>query len=465
MSKKLIALVLVFAFLFSFSACVSGGDTSTGTGDSSSSAPHTDSTGGGDTSEEVNFLRGISEPYATSTVQGFNYEIASDLISALGVESFRMWMSLGTLYDGYSNGVVLSDEKLAEVSASGKARYGSYIESLKNTDVREIIGSACFLPKVPSTAKYNSEKPYVPDRSSDENSDYAMFLNKVYLIFRAVAKAFPEITVWEMGNEYNANTFMTSPTRELSQQELADIYVDYMYYATKGVKEGNPDAITIPAGFAPVGGIQSVQSFYELIYDAIDSGNYPVLGQKSTNYRDYFAGLCWHPYDGDNAVVLTGDGSNLNLDLWKKRNDDVYNVAVSHGDTGLKVWFTEFGYTLGGDSLIQTTAEDKSITRYNITGDYYDLNTTAEEWVCNYSNLYFEKMKEMPYLHTLSYFRLFCSVKGAEWNGFGEVYFGLFLEPDQTVNRGFYPRKNAYTIQKLFGGTGDLMKYSAFESL
>lgn len=461
MSKKFTALLLVFAILFLFSACVSGGHTSVKNDSPDSSA----SVESGDTPEDANFLRGISEPYATSTVQGFNYEIASDLIGALGVESFRMWMSLGTLYDGYKNGVVLSDEKLSEISASGKAIYGSYIESLKNVGVKEIIGSACFLPKVPSTAKNNSDKPYVPERKPDADSDYAMFLNKVYLIFKAVAEAFPEITVWEMGNEYNSNTFMTSPDRELTQQELADICVDYMYYATKGVKEVNPDAITIPAGFAPVGGIYAVQSFYELIYDAIDSGNYPALGQKSTDYRDYFAGLCWHPYDGDNSVTLTGDGSGLDLDLWKKRNDDVYNVAVSHGDTGLKVWFTEFGYTLSGGNLIRTTAEDKSVTRYNITGDYYDLNPAAEEWTCNYSNLYFEKMKEMPYLHTLSYFRLFCSVKGAEWNGFGEVYFGLFLEPDQTVNRGFYPRKNAYTIQKLFGGSGDLMKYSTFASL
>lgn len=461
MSKKLAALILVFTILFLFSACASDGDTSAKT-DSPDSSTSVES---GDTPEDVNFLRGISEPYATSTVQGFNYEIASDLIGALGVESFRMWMNMGTVYDGYKNGVVLSDEKLSEVSASGKAIYGAYIESLKNVGVKEIIGSASFLPKVPSTAKYNSDKPYVPERSAVADSDYAMFLNKVYLIFKAVAEAFPEITVWEMGNEYNSNTFMTSPDRELTQQELADICVDYMYYATKGVKEGNPDAITIPAGFAPVGGIYAVQSFYEMIYDAIDSGNYPALGQKSTDYRDYFAGLCWHPYDGDNSVTLTGDGSGLDLDLWKKRNDDVYNVAVSHGDTGLKVWFTEFGYTLSGGNLIRTTAEDKSVTRYNITGDYYDLNPAAEEWACNYSNLYFEKMKEMPYLHTLSYFRLFCSVKGAEWNGFGEVYFGLFLEPDQTVNRGFYPRKNAYTIQKLFGGSGDLMKYSTFASL
>lgn len=461
MSKKLAALILVFTILFLFSACASDGDTSAKT-DSPDSSTSVES---GDTPEDVNFLRGISEPYATSTVQGFNYEIASDLIGALGVESFRMWMNMGTVYDGYKNGVVLSDEKLSEVSASGKAIYGAYIESLKNVGVKEIIGSACFLPKVPSTAKYNSDKPYVPERSAVADSDYAMFLNKVYLIFKAVAEAFPEITVWEMGNEYNSNTFMTSPDRELTQQELADICVDYMYYATKGVKEGNPDAITIPAGFAPVGGIYAVQSFYELIYDAIDSRNYPALGQKSTDYRDYFAGLCWHPYDGDNSVTLTGDGSGLDLDLWKERNDDVYNVAVSHGDTGLKVWFTEFGYTLSGGNLIRTTAEDKSVTRYNITGDYYDLNPAAEEWACNYSNLYFEKMKEMPYLHTLSYFRLFCSVKGAEWNGFGEVYFGLFLEPDQTVNRGFYPRKNAYTIQKLFGGSGDLMKYSTFASL
>ncbi|MDY2850733.1 MAG: hypothetical protein SOV55_01225 [Candidatus Borkfalkiaceae bacterium] len=464
MSKKIICLFLSLITAISlvfFSSC--GGDNSSKESDMSSSS--SSSGGENEKNNDFDFLCGISEPYATSTVKGFNYEVASELVGAIGAESFRMWMSLGTLYDGFNNGVVLSDEKLSEVSEFGKQLYGSYIESLASTSVKEIIGCGCFLPKVTSTAKYNSDKPYVPERSLSENSEYAEFLNKVYIIFKAVAKAFPEITVWEMGNEYNSNTFMTTPGRELSQSELADIYVDYMYFASKGIKEGNPEAIAIPAGFAPVGGIQSVQSFYELIYDAIDSGNYPSIGEKATSYRDYFDGLCWNPYDGDNAVVVLGDGTNLNLDLWKKRNDDVYNVAVSHGDRGLKVWFTEFGYTLGEGNLIPSSAADSSITRYNVSGTYYDLNPASEEWVCNYSRAYLEKMKEMDYLHTLGYFRLFCSIRGADWNGFGEVYFGMFLEPDETVNRGFYPRKNAYAIRKLFGGKGDLTKYSSFESL
>lgn len=446
MSKKIIALTLILVMLFSVFAC--------NTNDSS-----------GEEESDYAFLCGISEPYATSTVNNFHYEVASDLIGALGVESFRMWMDIATLYDGYSNSTVMSDEKLSKVSEAGKARYSAYIESLADTEVTEIIGSASFLPKVASTAKYNSVKPYVPERSSDPNSDYAQFLKKVFIVYKAVSEAFPEITVWEMGNEYNSNSFMTSPDGALSEAQLADIYTDYMYYATKGVKEGNPNAITIPAGFAPVGGISAVQRFYELIYDAIDSGNYPLIGEKSTSYRDYFAGLCWHPYDGDNFSAISGDGSNLNLELWKKRNDDVYGVAAAHGDEGLKVWFTEFGYTLGESSLIKTTENDASITRYNVSGVYYDLNAEVEEWTCNYSRLYFEKMKEMDYIHTLNYFRLFCSIKGAAWNGFGEVYFGLFLEPDETVGRGFYPRKNAYAIQKIFGGTGDLAKYSSFERL
>ena len=151
----------------------------------------------------------------------------------------------------------------------------------------------------------------------------------------------------------------------------------------------------------------------------------------------------------------------MDLDLWKSQNDEIYNVAVRHGDGHLKVWITEFGFTLRSNHLRQTDAADTSVTRYKLADKYYDIVEVYEYYQAEYCHAYFEKMDEMEYLNSVHFFRLFCSEQGMQWNGFGEVYFGLFLEPDSTVGRGFYPRQKAYAIQEIFGGKGDLTKYAA----
>ena len=338
---------------------------------------------------------------------------------------------------------------------------GQYITELKKNGIEEIVGLGGFLPKVPSTAKYSFDNNYVPEISTDANSDYAKFLNKVYIIYKAVSAAFPDITVWEMGNETNQNDFMTNPQKELSQDELAQINTDYMYYATKGVREGNPIAITITAVFAPIeDGMPSIARFLDKIYNNIESGNFPTIGEKSSNKRDYFDGLCYHAYDIANGSTTARPVEELDLSLWKEQNDEIYNVAVSHNDAGIKAWITDFGFTLRQQQLIETSSDNMSITRYKLGEKYYDLSEVYEQYQVDYCNAYFEIMEEMEYLNTVHFIRLFCSEQGMQWNGFGEVYFGLFLEPDETVGRGFYPRKKAYAIQEIFGGKGDLTKYA-----
>ncbi len=458
--KKLLSIILVLILGFSCVACFESEDQPEGESDFVEESLTTESL----PSEEVekqSYLKGIAEPFANSTVWGFNHVVASDLLGALGSKTFRMWLSDAVLFTGYSNTTVFPDDRLTQVSMSGKIQINEYISLLKQAGIKEIVGLGSFLPKVESTAQYNYANNYVPDISSDENSDYAKFLNKVYLIYKTVSATFPDITVWEMGNETNQNTFLANANKQLSQDELAHINVDYMYYATKGVKEGNPNAITIPAGFAPIEeGMPSIKRFYELIYGKIESGEFPSVGEKSTDKRDYFQGLCWHAYDISNGISSNKPVSELDLDLWKRQNDEIYNVAVSHGDGHLKAWITEFGFTLNQNCLMKSSAESSSVTRYKLDNEYYDLAEVFEQYQVDYCYAYFNKMDEMEYLNSVHFFRLFCSEQGMQWNGFGEVYFGMFLEPDGTVGRGFYPRKKAYAIQEIFGGTGDLTKYA-----
>ena len=106
---------------------------------------------------------------------------------------------------------------------------------------------------------------------------------------------------------------------------------------------------------------------------------------------------------------------------------------IAHGDEGKPVIFTEFGFTDRGD----------------------DNQQTAQ---CRYLEKAFEYMlNDMPYVETCCEFRMYTCSYAELWGGVGEVYFGCISE--KTDETGFSPRKKAYTIQKIYGGTGDLTKY------
>lgn len=400
-------------------------------------------------------LAGISEPFASTNVSGFNVYTATSLIGKLGAKTYRMWMTGPTVFSGWTNTSNLSVERLSSIAANTKLQFDTYIDLLTENGVEEIVGLGDFLPKVASTAAYGMDNRYVPLRDETEGSEYMEFLAKVERCFETVAAAFPAIKVWEVGNELNHNTFITNPARDFTQEELAEINLDLMYYASRGVKKGNPQAMAITPGYAPAGGIPVVESFFKLLYEKMKSGNYPAGAVKSTESSDYFDGLCWHPYDGANGTVAISRG--FDLEVWKAQNDAVFQVAKDYGDGDLKVWFTEFGYTLSGDGLIRLNEGETDITEYEVNGVRYRLNDEIETVQAEYVELYFDAMKEMAYVHSCHFFRLFCSKKDSEWGGFGEIFFGCFLEPDPNVGRtDFYPRKKAYAVQKVFGGTGDL---------
>ena len=79
---------------------------------------------------------------------------------------------------------------------------------------------------------------------------------------------------------------------------------------------------------------------------------------------------------------------------------------------------------------------------------------------------YFKAMEseEMHYVHACHFFRLYGCTVDYSWNGFTVLYYGMFFEADERLGRGFYPRKKAYVIQEIYGGTGDLMQYSTWDS-
>ena len=126
--------------------------------------------------------------------------------------------------------------------------------------------------------------------------------------WRTMATAFPQVTQWEVGNEWNLDTFLHPigweyGTPGFSEEEKMDIAVDLMYFSCRGIRQGNPAAKVVsfsPAVTQPnLGGRGAIYypSAYGIalaisrIYERIKSGDF-----WSTNTDDFFDMVAIHPY-------------------------------------------------------------------------------------------------------------------------------------------------------------------------
>lgn len=442
--------------------------------------PSTDNGGGEDETPGVQesgrkYLYGLGEPLISSNVNAFSTEKSIDLAGALGAKSFRMWFLASDLFSGFSYGKVTTDTMLTSISKNTVAYFNDVFDRMQSVGIEEITGMAHIFPVTESTTGGTGH--LVPHFDSP---DYQIFLDKTELMWKTLASTFPQITIWEVGNETN-HSFMEYYDREMTYLERAKVTIDVMYYAKRGIKAGNPDAIAITPGFAPVtsylledgtkvtekNGIDSITYFMELIYENIGSGNHPTGLVADTNPDNYFDGVAWHPYDlGTYPYANTNDPKEGKFDvkLWVDANNRCYEVMKKNGDEDKEVWFTEFGLTSKKASLIETTADDMDHKVYNVDQKYYKTTDEYEEMQAEFVREYFKAMEseEMHYVHACHFFRLYGCTVDYSWNGFTVLYYGMFFEADERLDRGFYPRKKAYVIQEIYGGTGDLMQYSTW---
>ncbi len=422
------------------------------------------------------YLYGLGEPLISSNVNAFSTEKSIDLAGALGAKSFRMWFLASDLFSGFSYAKVTTDTMLTSISKNTVAYFNDVFDRMKSAGIEEITGMAHIFPVTESTTGGTGH--LVPHFDSP---DYQIFLDKTELMWKTLASTFPQITIWEVGNETN-HSFMEYYDREMTYLERAKVTIDVMYYANRGIKAGNPNAITITPGFAPVtsylledgtkvtekNGIDSITYFMELIYENIGSGNYPTGLDADTDPDNYFDGVAWHPYDlGTYPYANTNDPKEGKFDvkLWVDANNRCYEVMKKNGDADKEVWFTEFGLTSKKASLIETTADDMDHKVYNVDKKYYKTTDEYENMQAEFVREYFKAMEsdEMHYVHACHFFRLYGCTVDYSWNGFTVLYYGMFFEADERLNRGFYPRKKAYVIQEIYGGTGDLMQYSTWD--
>jgi len=327
------------------------------------------------------------------------------LISKMGVKSVRVWL--------HSYWIMKDPETYSE---KGLALGREIVESLLDMDV-QIIGMnhSNFHSESHVNGKSTVAKPA---RDLSEGSEYLLWLEDYKTTWKNLVKAFPEIIYWEIDNEDNNDVFFENlDGGSFTLREKADIYTDMLYYASLGIHEGNPNAITVLGGLIT----KSAENFLQYIYDNIASGDF-----YSTYPDDFFQVACWHPYM-----------DNFSETGFKKINDDIYAVIKKNEGKDKKVFLTEMGWSEG--------------------------NISAENIADYIPRMYKLIKEEMPYVESVHYFRMYDDLSST-WGSASEKTFGLFTDPRNhgVANENEIlaaPKDSAYVYQKSAGGSGSLTSY------
>lgn len=382
---------------------------------------------------------GVGEPLIQrERDQGINAADYMDLVTGLGCGAFRSWMHLTELLEDPDT---LNKEEVQ--------RHTRLLDRAKELGI-EVTGMSheWFLPDGCRQRKGHA----MPRRDLTEGSLYMQALHMLERSWHTMVSAFPQVAIWEVGNEWNLDAFLmpdgfmdTEGMAPFTADEKADISVDMMYFAARGIRSANPEAKV--ASFSPAlstAGLGGDMPYFlpvmygaawtlDKVYQRIRSGKF-----WSDNTDDYFDIVAWHPYVFTNADVPDQD-LFIDVDepdqLWKSFNDAAYKVMKKYGDGGKQVILTETGFTDCGDPQL-------------------------EERYAQYNEKLLLLASRMPYVRTLHNFRLLnenamlkrAGIEDNQIGGLTEVYFGLFTDPDE----GLKPRKRALAIQKMTGSKADL---------
>lgn len=352
-------------------------------------------------------------------------ERAAALMRALNVKSVRSWSHITWL---------LKDPDTADKEHCGE--FHRVYALLRECGVEQLVGMShtWFYPK--DCPNVPGDAFSVPRRDMAEGSVYRRFLDMYERAWQTLAAEFPEITYWETGNEQNHDPFLhpldytADPEKnKFTLREKAEISCDMMLYAARGIKRANPSAHIIQPGMAPIGehglGVVAdnvrvdyagMEQTMKAIYEIIESGQC-----GSSDPRDYFDSLCWHPY----YARQMADGSwkwQVPDDAWVEMNNAIYQVAVDHGDDGIDCYFSEFGYNDFGDG-----ATDHELVEHVLTG----------------TEIIREKM---PYVASVHAYRMFEMLDVADTL---DTYAFFHVDQDGSI----HPKERVYALQRAYGGT------------
>ncbi len=388
-----------------------------------------------------NRLYGIGEPVAMveMTQKGYADQTIARM-AAIGATAVREWMHLP---------VVLRDPDTVKPEAL--AAFTRVLNRYRELDM-EITGMnhEFFLAGDPVRTSHN--EMYARDLT--EGSLYMQTMSLMERAWYTMARAFPQVEQWEVGNEWNLDTFLHPigwqyGTPGFTEEEKMDIAVDLMYFSARGIRRGNPKAKVVsfsPAVTQPNLGSSSAlfcPPAYGMVlavarvYERIKSGRF-----WSSNTDDYFDMIAIHPYMLTQIMPMAASEAypaerrffraESPDAAWRAPVEMVYTLMSMNGDGNKKMLLTEMGFSDWGIPGLDEKQADMQAQMFSLVRE------------------------TMPYVKTIHSFRIYCPDQENYEAGFipqGEHYFGMFEKGDDGK---YHPRKKAYALQKIYGGTGEL---------
>jgi len=379
---------------------------------------------------EKNRLYGIGEPVTIDVLRGrTTAETAVGIMADLGVTAFRewMWLAMDPINPDY--------EKIC-------AAYDRTLDLCVQNDI-ELTGAAG--PTVPYEINHGNGMPV---RDLTPGSSYRQVLEKTEENWERIVGRFPQSRLWEDGKEWNFRLFLhpvgwTPADPGFTIEEMMEIACDLMYVSARGIRRADPTCTVVSFSPTPDGGHHylspgipvgyGIAYSLELMYQVIEAGR-----SFSTRTDDYFDMAAWHPYLSTQMgyepygteypaekLYIPDDQPDA---LWKSYNDMAYHVMARHGDGRKKVLLTEFGFS-------DCRNEERERQQAALIPQCFAL------------------LKQMPYVKTCHFFRLFEEEdSNAGENGIftseAEAKFGIVRE----AAHNYAYRDKALALRKIYRG-------------
>ena len=288
-------------------------------------------------------------------------EWVANFVETMGVESQRVWMNVRNVVtrDENSNALILNERMAKE--------FHNHFLRLQAAGVKRIT---VMLSRYIYPYGYDYDATQCVPDPQKEATAYKSWIEMQYQVFQMLAKEFPEITLWECGNEYDLDTYIyknglkSKESWEMARNytftntEKAYITADICYAASKAFKMYNPESQIILPGMSKYAADKSndhislssanKKYYFEELYKHIESGALPTLETvKVTDPDQYFDIIAYHAY----ASSVTE---------FEAYNDNLLATAAAHGDGDKRVWITELGFSelSVGDKGSETTQNE-----------------------------------------------------------------------------------------------------------
>ena len=274
----------------------------------------------------------------------------------------------------------------------------STMDEIVNTASAHNVKLLFSVVKAPAWARNTTEE----DGPPTNYQDYWNFVSALAQRYKG------KVAAYEIWNEQNLRREWNGGTLSASK------YVELLAGAYNAIKAADPSAIVVSGALAPTGWNDGVTAIDDRVY---------LDAMYAAGLKSYSDAIGAHPNGWANSPTATccrqesdvpshNDHSSF---FFRHTLEDYWNIMSKYGDTGTRIWATEFGWgTL--DGLGVSAAAGYEFVSYNSEAEQADYTVAA-----------FSQARSYNFVGAMFVWNLnFCPVAGANAE---QCYWGI-LRPD-----------------------------------